>query len=305
MMETTMTAGRPLGARRKIIKIDDAKCDGCAECIPNCPEGAIQVIEGKARLVSDLCCDGLGACLGHCPRGAIEIEERDAVPYDERVVMANIVKQGKAVVQAHLEHLRQHGENMFLAQALEFLRASPMQASVDRIHALPALQAPAGCPGSRSMSFRPIPSLSARPVSSAPNPAGKSEDKRPSALHHWPIQLHLLNPRAPHYQEADLLLSADCAPFALGDFHRDFLQGRALAIACPKLDQGQEAYLAKLTAMVDEAQVKSITVIIMEVPCCNGLLNLAQNAVARAQRKVPIHSVIVSLEGEILRDSRV
>jgi ferredoxin len=284
--------------RRKVIKIDETKCDGCGDCLPACPEGALQIIEGKARLVSDLCCDGLGACLGHCPQGAITIEEREAEPYDERQVMANLVKQGPAVVQAHLKHLEEHEEWDYLRQAQAVLREQPEPRDSSMIsfdHARFSMPAPGGCPGSRMMSFAPPPAV----VEPAPG------NQRPSQLRHWPIQLHLLNPQAPHYQGSDLLLAADCVPFALGDFHRDFLRGKTLAIACPKLDEGQEVYVEKLTALMDLARINTLTVMIMQVPCCRGLLRLAQAAGARARRRVPIKLIVVSLQGEVQQEEWV
>jgi ferredoxin len=278
--------------RRNIISIDEAKCDGCGLCIPDCPEGAIQLVSGKARLVGELLCDGLGACLGRCPQGAISIEEREAAPYDERQVMARVVPQGPAVVQAHLKHLRTHHQTALLGQALDFLRAQG--AGPVSVPGLPAHghgASGSGCPGSKIMSFQPK------------RPAAAGEvGKAASQLRHWPIQLHLLNPLAPHYQGSNLLLAADCVPFALAEFHQSFLQGKTLAIACPKLDQGQEVYADKLAALVEGAQVNSITVMIMQVPCCQGLLRLAQAAMARSQRKIPLRCVIVSLQGEICRD---
>jgi len=192
------------------------------------------------------------------------------------------------VVEAHLNHLREHHEHDNLREALAFLREQePRSAFAPTPHAHGG-----GCPGSRSMSFQPKPAAAAEPTGSP----------RTSQLTHWPIQLHLLNPTAPHYQGADVLLAADCAPFAVADFHKDYLQGRALAIGCPKLDQNQEVYLRKLTAMVDNARINTLTVIIMQVPCCQGLLRLAQAAVSQAQRKVPIRCVVVSLQGDVLRD---
>jgi ferredoxin len=282
--------------RRKIIRIDEEKCDGCGDCLPNCPEGAIQLIDGKARLVGELLCDGLGACLGHCPQNAITVEEREAEAYDEAQVMANVIKQGPSVVQAHLQHLQDHQEHDHLRAAMNFLNKnnfpmpSPNLLSPQQSHS----HAGGGCPGSRAVSFQP-----------KPTPPAASEGQRPSELRHWPIQLHLLNPTAPHYQRSDLLLAADCVPFALGEFHRDFLRGKTLAIACPKLDEGQEVYKQKLTALVDGARINTLTVMIMQVPCCQGLLRLAQSAVAQAQRQVPIRCVIVSLQGEILQDAWV
>lgn len=280
--------------KRKIIKIDEEKCDGCGQCMPGCPEGALQMIDGKARLVSDLFCDGLGACLGHCPQGAITIEEREAVPYDERQVIAGIARQGKAVVEAHLKHLRDHNETTYLQQACDYLREQGLitsqGAAGNRPH--PAAFRTGGCPGSQTIAFSPCDSS---------NEPQKPAGSQPSRLTHWPIQLHLIAPQAPHFRGSDLLLAADCVPFALGGFHEEHLKGKTLAIACPKLDSGQEVYLEKLTSLVDDAEVKSLTVMIMQVPCCSGLLHLARRAVAQAQRKIPIQFLVIGLRGEILQ----
>jgi NAD-dependent dihydropyrimidine dehydrogenase PreA subunit len=280
--------------RRKIIKIDEEKCDGCGQCLPNCPEGAIQIIEGKARLVSDLFCDGLGACLGHCPQRAITIEDREAAPYDERQVMANVVRQGPAVVQAHLKHLEDHQDTEHLREALLFLQERRSYASGNSESLSGRLHPSGGCPGSHSMAFTP------RPVAPKDNSGASA-----SHLRHWPIQLHLINPHAPHYRGANLLLAADCVPFAVGNFHAEHLAGKTLAIACPKLDSDQEVYVEKLTALVDQAQVQSITVMIMQVPCCGGLLRLAQAALARSPRPVPLECVVISLQGTVLERIRV
>lgn len=275
--------------KRKLISIDQEKCNGCGLCIPNCPEGAIQLIDGKARLVSDLMCDGLGACLGHCPQGAITIEEREAEAYDERKVMVNIVKQGANTIKAHLDHLREHQQCEYLEQAIAYLQENhiplPGDAEPDG-HGKPC-----GCPGARAMSF-------AKPQEEDQECAGS----RPSQLSHWPIQMHLMSPRAPHYQGADVLLAADCVAYSLGDFHKDYLKGKALAIACPKLDEGQEVYVEKIKALIDVAKINTLTVMIMQVPCCHGLLNLAQQAAAQAKRRVPIKCIVVSLQGEILEE---
>lgn len=295
--------------KRDIITIDEEKCDGCGECIPGCPEGALQVIDGKARLVSDLMCDGLGACVGHCPQGAITVEEREAEPYDERRVMEVIVRQGENTLRAHLKHLKDHGQTEFYAQAVSFLkeRRLPVPGEGPALHVHPssprpvapvgdaAREAPsAGCPGSRTMAF-------AREDSAAQGLAGR----RPSALTHWPVQMHLLNPMAPHFQGSDFLLAADCVAFSLGDFHMEYLRGKTLGIACPKLDDGQEIYLQKIQALVEQARINTLTVMIMQVPCCRGLLGLAQQAVAGASRKVPIKAVVVGIQGEILREEWV
>jgi ferredoxin len=280
--------------KRKIIRIDEEKCDGCGQCMPGCPEGALQMIEGKARLVSDLFCDGLGACLGHCPQGAITIEEREAAPYDERQVIAGIARQGKAVIEAHLQHLRDHNETTYLQQAYDYLREhgliASQSAASSRLH--PASFKTGGCPGSQSVSFAGCDSSVEQP-----KPAGP----QPSRLTHWPIQLHLISPMAPHFRGSDLLLAADCVPFAVGGFHEDHLKGKTLAIACPKLDSGQEVYLEKLRSLIDDAEINSLTVMIMQVPCCSGLLHLARRAVDQAKRKMPIQFQVIGLRGEILQ----
>jgi len=279
--------------KRNIITIDEEKCTGCGLCIPNCPEGAIQIIDGKARLVSDLLCDGLGACLGHCPEDAITIEEREAEEYDERKVMENVVKQGMNTVKAHLAHLKEHKQDAYYNQAVEYLKGEgiPIPEEIEpSVHGMPF----SGCPGSRMMSF-------AKEDAAAEVLAGK----RPSQLTHWPIQMHLLSPNAPHYQGADMLLAADCVAYSLGDFHKDYLKGKTLGIACPKLDQGKEIYLEKLKALIDGAKINTLTVMIMQVPCCSGLLHLALQAAAQAERKIPVKCIVVGIQGDILKEEWV
>ena len=278
--------------KRKIIEIDESKCNGCGLCIPGCPEGALKVIDGKARLISDLFCDGLGACIGHCPEGAITIEEREASPYDERQVIAGIARQGKAVIQEHLKHLREHKQTTYLQQALDYLREQGIAVGREIGNGRHLSAHPGGCPGSQTVSFGPR--------TGAPTP--RETGPRPSELTHWPIQLHLISPHAPHFRGSDLLLAADCVAFAMGGFHENHLSGKTLAIACPKLDQGQEVYLQKLISLIDEAEVKSLTVLIMQVPCCSGLLHLARRAAEQAVRKVPIRYLVVGLRGETLQE---
>jgi len=278
--------------KRKIIRIDEGKCNGCGMCIPGCPEGALQVIEGKARLISDLFCDGLGACLGQCPEGAIMIEEREATPYDERKVIAGIATQGQAVIEAHLKHLREHQQDAYLRQALDYLQFQGIATETPRKTNHPAALHAGSCPGSSSVSFAP-----AGEITGVRTPGAS-----PSRLTHWPVQLHLISPHAAHFRDSDLLLAADCVAFAMGGFHEDFLKGRTLAIACPKLDSGQEVYLDKLTSLIDDAELKTLTVIIMQVPCCAGLLRLARSAMARARRKIPIRFLVVGLRGDILQE---
>lgn len=276
--------------KRQIIKINEEKCTGCGDCIINCPEGALQLIDGKARLVSEVACDGLGACIGHCPFDAITVEEREAPPYDERSVVAEIAAKGSNVLKAHLLHLKEHGQSQYLGEALTWLRENGIS--------IPDLGKPVaaghgtacGCPGAapRDLS-RDMPKAA---------PAGEV----PSALSQWPIQLHLVSPTAAYFRKVDLLVAADCTAFALGNFHGNWLAGKKLVIACPKLDDGTDVYLEKLVSLIDQAEVNTITVMIMEVPCCGGLSHLVQKAAATAGRKVPIKEVVVGIGGDILRE---
>ncbi len=276
--------------KRQIIEIDEEKCDGCGLCIPECPEGAIQIIDGKARLISDLFCDGLGACLGHCPPGAITVIEREAEPYDEVKVMENIVRQGENTIKAHLMHLRDHGEVEFLKSAVSFLKENGI-AVPDFEPPAPACAPGSACPGSQNIAF----------VDQIQTPDDTADV--PSALSHWPIQMHLVSPMAPQFVEADLVLAADCVAFSLGNFHQKYLPGKALTIACPKLDQQQQIYLEKLKVLIDEAKINTLTVMIMQVPCCRGLLTLVQEAQQLANRKIPVKLMVVGIQGEILEDT--
>lgn len=276
-------------AKRKIITIDQKKCNGCGECIPNCPEGAIQLIDGKARLISDIFCDGLGACLGHCPQGAISVEEREAEPYDERRVMKNIVKQGKNTIIAHLQHLKEHGETDYLNEALDYLQEHDIEVEFNTKTETDTFQ-PQGCPGSQSITIK-------QEDTSRHNP-----QFQPSELRQWPVQMHLISPDANYFKQSDLLLAADCVAVSIGDFHQRFLSGKTLAIACPKLDSNKDVYLQKLIKLIDEAKINTITVVTMQVPCCTGLLLLAKKAVEGATRKIPVKHIMVSIKGEILND---
>jgi len=268
---------------RQIIRIDEDKCDGCGLCAKGCPEGALQMIDGKARLVSEITCDGLGACIGECPQGAITIETREAAPYDERKTLDNLLPMGANTLRAHLKHLRDHAQTAYLDQAMAHLAELGIT--------VPAPAAPHACPGSA-------------PRTLAPRAAAPAEGLS-SQLSQWPVQLHLIAPQNPAFHQADLLLAADCTAFAMPDFNQKWLPGKKLAIACPKLDGNQEVYLAKLTALIEEAQVNSITVMIMEVPCCGGLLRTAQAAAAKASRKVPIRLVVVGVDGAVRREGWV
>jgi NAD-dependent dihydropyrimidine dehydrogenase PreA subunit len=237
---------------RKIVNIDQDKCDGCGLCVPSCAEGAIRIVDGKAQISADNLCDGLGACLGDCPRDAISIVEREADAFDEEAV------------EKHL-------------------------------HAKPAAPAPpkpaphhGGCPGSRMASFAPPPS-----------PAATTAGPQPSQLAQWPVQLHLVPVQAPYFQGADLLIAADCVPFAYPEFHRDLLAGKAVVIGCPKLDDNG-AYKEKLTELFRVSGIKSVTVARMEVPCCGGIAMAAQQALAASGKEIPFRIVTVSIRGELL-----
>jgi Fe-S-cluster-containing hydrogenase component 2 len=248
---------------RNIVHIDQEKCDGCGQCVPNCAEGAIRIVDGKAKLVSDVLCDGLGACLGHCPRGAITILQRDAAEFDE----AAVAKHLHAATPAIKHHAPGHA-----------------------------------CPGSAAMQLRlnMLPAgRNGSPTSAAKRYGTPSGEDTPSGLANWPVQLHLVPPHAPYLQDADLLLVADCVPFAYADFHRRFLDGRPVTIGCPKLDDGQ-SYVQKLAQIIQHARIRSITVLHMEVPCCTGLIRIAQSAIALSGIDVPMQHVTISIRGEVL-----
>lgn len=251
---------------REIVRIDENKCDGCGLCVPACAEGAIQIIDGKAKLLADNLCDGLGACLGHCPKDAIIIEKRAADEFDEDAVEKHLAAIGR-------EPLPGHGHVHAPAVA-----AKP----VHHGH-----HGGGGCPGSRMMQME-------RRETADSDASGQ----RPSELQQWPVQLHLVPPTAPFLQGKELLLAADCVPFAYADFHKDMLKGKALLIGCPKLDDGQ-AYLQKLIAMFQQSDIKKVTVARMEVPCCGGLQQLAQAAIAQSGKNIPLETLVVSIQGEI------
>lgn len=305
---------------RKIIEIDEDTCTGCGECIPGCPEGALQIIDGKARLVSDLACDGLGACIGHCPTGAMKVIEREAVPYEEKKVMENIAKAGTNTIIAHLKHLNDHGQTEFLNQAIEYLEENDIEVpdygnesnskqvheeeknenGDTRMHSHMGEHGHShgggGCPGSKMMDFK---------KSESNNSQADTNGKRPSELQQWPVQFHLISPMAPYFQNADVLLAADCTAFTAGDFHKDFLKDKKLIIACPKLDDSQESYKEKLISLIDDAKINTLTVLIMQVPCCGGLAHMAKEAASEATRKVPIKQIILSIQGEVLSEDWV
>ncbi|MFA6216746.1 MAG: 4Fe-4S binding protein [Candidatus Omnitrophota bacterium] len=277
-------------AQRQMIEIDEGKCNGCGECIPNCPEGALQIIDGKARLISDLFCDGLGACIGHCPQGAIATLTREAQGYDEKRVMENIVKQGQNVIKAHLEHLKNHGQEGYLKQALDFLKKCP--SATDKALGCPSVEsASGGCPGSKMMDFR---------AKDNDVPQRRTNHQSASALKQWPVQIMLVPAHAPFFENAEVLIAADCVPFAYADFHEDLLKGKVLLVGCPKLDE-LNVYGAKFSEILEQHAIKSITYAHMEVPCCFGMINVIKSAIAASGKKVPFEEVTISIKGERLR----
>jgi len=274
-------------AKRKIIRIDENKCNGCGECLPNCPEGAIQVIAGKARLVSDLFCDGLGACLGHCPQGAISIETRETQAYDEEKVMENIAGQGAEVIAAHLKHLREHGEHEYMRRALAFLRAKGI-ALPDAVNGHD--HGSCGCPGAKVMDF-------CRERGETPR---QTAARHGPQLRQWPVQMALVPAEAPYFDGADLLIAADCVGFACADFHRDLLKGRILLVACPKLDDLQ-AHKDKINRICRQNSLKSVTYARMEVPCCAGLKDIIRQALADCGKTdIPFNEVVIGIKVERL-----
>lgn len=261
---------------REIVTIDEEKCDGCGLCVPACAEGAIKIIDGKAKLLAENLCDGLGACLGHCPQDAIHVEKREADNFDEEIVEEHLKKNAPEKLAAFAAQKQQppHECGCPSTKVADFAKPTP--------------PAGGGCPGSRMQSIPPQ-------KSSAADASGQ----RPTELRQWPVQLHLVPPTAPFLQGADVLFAADCAPFAYPEFHRDILKGKALIIACPKLDDTSN-YVNKITAMITQGQIKSLTICHMEVPCCGGLLMMARQAVADSGQNIPIKSVCVGVRGELI-----
>jgi NAD-dependent dihydropyrimidine dehydrogenase PreA subunit len=241
---------------RKIIDINDELCDGCGQCVPACAEGAIQVIDGKARLVEEQYCDGLGACLGECPTGALSVIERKAEEFDEEAV------------EAHLTTLanKPRGEETSL---------------------------PCGCPSAQVQIL--VPSVSSRVTKES-----QMQERHDSALSHWPVQIGLVPPEAPFLKGAHLLVVADCVPVAYPHFHQDFLRGKVVMVGCPKFDDVQ-GYLEKFVKIFKAAEIRSVTVPIMEVPCCSGLPMIVKQAIKEAGKEIPLEQVVISARGKVLK----
>lgn len=236
--------------KRKIVEIHEEKCNGCGICIKACHEGAIELVNGKAKLISDIYCDGLGDCLPECPTGAIEIIEREAKDYSEEAVKEKAVKNDNHMV--------------------------------------------CGCPGSAAKTI-----IRKKPVSIQKKAALANNDENESQLRQWPVQLDLINTRAPYLKEADLLVAADCSAYAYGKFHEDFIKDHITVIGCPKLDD-VNYYKDKLTEILLNNNIKSITVVRMEVPCCGGIVSAVKSAMLSSNTIVPYREVTISTSGEIL-----
>ena len=287
---------------RTVIEIDEDLCNGCGNCVTGCHEGALQLIDGKARLIGDNLCDGLGACIGECPVGAIEFVEREATPYSEREVLERILPMGENTVVAHLQHLKNHGQKDLVHEGFAILAEKGWDPAKIRAKVLGASSVSAtvpahqsqgggGCPGSRVMDFTP------RTVAPLTAPVGTGKPE--SQLRQWPVQLHLVPPTAPYLQGCDLLVAADCVPFAHANFHQDFLKGRVLLVGCPKLDD-TAYYTEKLTQIFAMNNVRSVTVARMEVPCCGGITQAVKTAIAASGQVVPYAEAVISIEGKLL-----
>lgn len=273
--------------KRQIIKIDEEKCNGCGLCAATCAEGAIQMIDGKARLVSEVFCDGLGACLGECPIGAITIEQREAAPYSERETMERLIPQGMNVVRAHLEHLKSHGQTRFFNEGIAVLREKNLPLPE------PELELAGTAAQSSSIPAAGLPLASEpKPASACPSMQNMSGGHRQM---NWPIQLHLINPDSTVFDGAELVIAADCTAFSTPDFYQKYTQGKVLLIFCPKLDHAAEAYIEKLAAIFARHDVRSIEILRMVVPCCGGTTMIVEQALQRSGKPIPVVETVVPI----------
>ncbi len=242
-------------AVRNIVKIDEEKCNGCGDCIVNCPEGALAIIDGKARVVRESFCDGLGVCIGKCPLGAISLEQREAEEFDIEAVTAHIKAE-------QVDAQPQHGV----------------------------------CPGSAAKTQNVLPIMTEAPV---PTPLSANPATTSSRLSHWPVQLALVAANTPFLKGADVLLCADCVPFAMADFHQKLLDGHVVIVGCPKLDD-KEAYVEKMTSILVHSQPRSLTIAHMEVPCCSGLSRVVKKAIDGVQYDLPVKDITISTTGAVI-----
>jgi Pyruvate/2-oxoacid:ferredoxin oxidoreductase delta subunit len=239
-------------ALRNIVIIDEEKCNGCGQCVTACAEGAIEIVDGKARLISEIYCDGLGACLGHCPEDAITVEQREAAEFDEKATKEHLARQKQEKAQVSFQ-----------------------------------------CPGIAAQQMEPEKEGGERQVAEVR-----------SQLTHWPVQLSLLSPNAPCFNDTDLLLVADCVPFAMGDFHSRLFKDHSVAVGCPKLDN-VDFYIEKISAILKANKLKGLTVVHMEVPCCSGLTRIARESIAQSGVKMPFVDITVSVEGKVIKNEMI
>jgi Fe-S-cluster-containing hydrogenase component 2 len=245
---------------RKIIEIDDELCDGCGQCVPSCAEGALEIVDGKARIVADKLCDGLGACMGECPTGALKIVERETDEFDEKAVEKHLTEKEK-------------------------------QESTEKV------VMPCGCPSTTIQTFVPDESFRTAHIPDAMGPEGES------ALSHWPVQIRLIPANAPFLKEANLLVLADCVAIAFPTLHRDLIKGKVVMMGCPKFDEVQE-YVAKFADIFRIAGIKSITSVVMEVPCCAGLPGIVKKGLEASGQKIPMNEIIISTRGKVLEHTK-
>jgi ferredoxin len=259
-------------SKRQIISIDEECCDGCGACVPSCAEGALQIVNGKARLIKESFCDGLGACLGECPQGALTIVELEAEEYDEAQVLAHLRNIAPGLAVDHTVRSRSHA-----ADPIPLLAVGDASMTAERGN-IPA------CPSIRVAQW-----------DVAQEPAEVMERQR-SQLRQWPVQLHLLPVQAPFFEDADLILVADCVPFAYANFHEDLLRGNVVAVGCPKLDDAG-AYIDKVTQILLRSNIRSLKVAYMEVPCCRGLVHIARQALDNSGKQIPFETVMITIAG--------
>jgi NAD-dependent dihydropyrimidine dehydrogenase PreA subunit len=276
---------------RKIINIDEDKCTGCGDCIPECKEGALQIIDGKCRLISELFCDGLGACIGFCPEGAITIEEREAEPYDEVKVIQGLLDKPHSVLKAHLQHLKDHGADDYLTQAINYLEKIGIENPINMKNGKSEIDF-TGCSGSL-MKF-PIDDNT-----EAKYKEETEEKEHESQLRQWPVHLHLVNPNMPYLKDRILVIMSVCGPIASANIHEKYLKGNAVVVACPKLDY-TDPYAEKLAAIFLNAQTHKVIIVRMEVPCCSGLSSITSKAVSMSGRSdIDIEEHILTINGSL------
>ena len=258
--------------KRKIIHIDENLCTGCGDCVPSCPEQALQIVETpngpKARLVKEFFCDGLGACLGACPTNALTVTEEEVEPYDEKATVARIKEKAPEMLETHLKHMKEHGADLLKQQDRE-------------------IKGQCACPSAVVMQW------------DEEDTSQEQIGRLKSQLRQWPVQIYLVPPNAPYLVNADLVVIADCVPFVYANLHQDFIKDKVVLVGCPKFDEN-DIYIEKITQILETACPKSITIVHMQVPCCSGLVNIVKQAIKRTDSKVLFSDVTISIKGEVL-----